>query len=314
MFNWTKKKFGFNKGVEILKAIKIDPNAITTDQQREQYFISDDNGFNPIINSDKRYIGLKNSVRMLLKLFQRYNYYCSRTKPRNREVDILCNNDLKMIEKYFKNNKNKSYNIFSSSICIDKKSKCLDDLISYSTLFDIYYLNPKLDPSSKLYDRELGYRFLKKYVGDSNSKTRFTPNEWDNIIYYFSKIRQNYYNESNLNNMDDIVKVDSDDVYTDGLSTARLSPARLLSARVSPSELLSARVSPSELSSARLSPARLSSARVSSARLSSELSPELSPAWLSPRNSIYASRSVSQGGRIFKRKTRKTRKTRKRKN
>ena len=91
-----EKKLGYRKDIEDLKRNPLlpdstaffNPNDIINDEQRKELFFDRDK-FYPIINTDKRYIGAKNTMRMLIKNFQRYNYYCSDHKTSSKKNSIF---------------------------------------------------------------------------------------------------------------------------------------------------------------------------------------------------------------------------------
>jgi hypothetical protein len=156
MWNWTKKKLGYRKDIEDLKGKYNDKINLNYDKKGEQYIqerinlFFNPNIFYPIIDRDKRYIGRKNINRMLVRIYQRYNYYCSRNKFSNKDrQDRLCDEDIRLINEY-----HKKYNY-----------------IQYDDELDIYKNNDNYKTT-----------FL-----NSNRKN-FNPQEFNNIFFYFGNV------------------------------------------------------------------------------------------------------------------------------
>jgi len=202
MLKWTKKKLGYRKDIEDLKRNPLLPDSTTfnpnniTDTERDELFF-DRYKFYPIVNTDKRYIGAKNTIRMLIKNFQRYNYYCSThktsIKDKTPSSKKLCNEDTHVIGNMSR------VSLFSKPVCVypndtrpsrierfnnPLRAICINDMISYDTYLDIYYIKENDDMTNNAINQ-----LMYKFVGNNNSTTRFTPTEWDNILYYFRNIK-----------------------------------------------------------------------------------------------------------------------------
>lgn len=104
MKKWVKKKLHFRDDIEQLKGKYIDKR-LTPEEQHRLFF--NEREFFPIVDSDKRWVGSKNVIRMLVRAFQRYNFYCSENKISQKENDPtkLCEEDRHIIEKYFHGSK-----------------------------------------------------------------------------------------------------------------------------------------------------------------------------------------------------------------
>lgn len=158
MWKWTKKKLGYRKDIEDLKA-KYVHRTFNTDQERADLFFNPVE-FNPIIDRDQRLVGFKNKDRMLVRAFQRYNYYCSQYRIHQGVYNKLCDEDKYIIKKYYDNSNVKF-------------------IIMHDEELDIYQLNTLNITSKQKEDTSRNY-----FIGNKI----FTDHEWKNIMFYFKGI------------------------------------------------------------------------------------------------------------------------------
>jgi hypothetical protein len=136
---------------------------------------------------------------MLIKNFQRYNYYCSKHKTSIKKEtpssEKLCKEDKHLIKKYFDMGR---VSLLSKPVCVypndtrpsrierfnnPLRAICIYDMISYDQTLDIYYINTDVITNNVI------NKLMDKFMGNAKSTTRFTPTEWANIEYYFKEIK-----------------------------------------------------------------------------------------------------------------------------
>jgi hypothetical protein len=176
MWNWTKEKLGYRKNIKKLKGKYIDGEFYNNPSYIESRFpiLFDQQKLNPVIDNDKRYFGSKNIPRMLLRAYQRYNYYCS-----ENSIYIDAYNFNKK-----ENGFNRVYNEYHRQLC-NEDNKNIDkyhgyvSFIKFNNELDIY----EFDESIENNESEL-LRIQQEYVPKF-----FTMAEWGNILTYFMKIK-----------------------------------------------------------------------------------------------------------------------------
>jgi len=157
--------------------------------------------YNPVINRDSRYFGLKDYARMYIRAIDRYNQYkCVNSAFRydetlsmsqKNEIMKLCEENIKKIKELQKY----KFNRFTNA-CLSSKDKtpniryeeCIDHLFK---LVDGQYV--LIDNTNKK-NMEIINRIKRLYVDEYKY---FTENEWINILERFTQV---YYEEKENSN------------------------------------------------------------------------------------------------------------------